>query len=175
MRSIRITSKDSLFFDEAMELYKTSFPKFEQRKIEHHLEALEHEDYNCTIICENNKLVGLLFYWETDKYRYIEHFAIHRGLRGQNYGSKILKEFCTDDKTLLLEIDPPEDHISKKRLSFYSKLGFRMQDFDHFQPSYREGHEGNKLKILSFNKDMTDKEYDEFNRYFNQTVMQYTD
>lgn len=58
------------------------------------IDALENKKCNFIVICENEKLVGILFYWNYDDSRYIEHIAITKKLRGKNYCSKILTEFC---------------------------------------------------------------------------------
>ncbi|MGL5416344.1 MAG: GNAT family N-acetyltransferase [Clostridium sp.] len=173
MKFIKIGNKEDKYFKEAMELYKMSFPVFEQRTLDKQIEVLGNKEYNFDIICDDEKLIGILFYWEYDKFRYIEHFAIKKELRGKNYGSKILKNFCANKKETILEIDPPTDEISIKRLKFYSKLGFKLGGFNHIHPPYRKEYKGHKLKIMSFNKDLSQKEYEEFNKYLNEQVMRF--
>lgn len=175
MKFIRINSKNDNYFKEAMEIYKISFPIFEQRVLKNQIEVLEHKEYHCTVICENNKLIGILFYWEHDNYRYIEHFAIDKSLRGKNYGSKILNKFCESDKETILEIDMPIDEISIKRLQFYSKLGFKLQEFEHIHPPYRKGYEGHRLKVMSFNENLSKDKYENFNIFLNETVMRFSE
>ncbi|GAA0068169.1 MAG: GNAT family N-acetyltransferase [Clostridium perfringens] len=175
MEFIRINSKDDKYFNDAIKIYETSFPIFEQRTIKNQIEVLEDKDYHSTIICENNSLIGLLFYWKYGKYTYIEHLAISPNLRGKNYGSKILKTFCEDNKYTILEIDNPIDEISIKRLKFYSKIGFKLQNFEHIHPPYRNGYEGHNLKIMSFNRDLSKEEYDEFNVFLKTKVMKYSE
>ena len=63
-------------------------------------------------------------------YRYIEHFAVHQGLRGRGYGSEILNAFLrSTSKIVLLEIDPFVDSVSRARLRFYRKCGFHENPF----------------------------------------------
>ena len=175
MEFIRINSKDDKYFNDAMKIYETSFPIFEQRTIKNQIAVLEDKDYHSTIICENNSLIGLLFYWKYGKYTYIEHLAISPNLRGKNYGSKILKTFCEDNKYTILEIDNPIDEISIKRLKFYSKIGFKLQNFEHIHPPYRNGYEGHNLKIMNFDRDLSNEEYDEFNVFLKTKVMKYSE
>lgn len=171
----RIKSKDDKYFNNTMEIYKTSFPIFEQRTMSNQIEVLEDKEYYSTIICENNALVGLLFYWKYEKYAYIEHLAIAPNLRGKNYGSKILKRFCEYNKYTILEIDEPIDEISIKRLKFYSEIGFKLQDFEHIHPPYRKDYKGHKLKVMSFNRDLSKEEYDKFNIFLKDKVMKYSE
>ncbi|MGL5316183.1 MAG: GNAT family N-acetyltransferase, partial [Peptostreptococcaceae bacterium] len=93
----------------------------------------------------------------------------------KNYGSKILKEFCSVNKHTILEIDNPIDEISIKRLNFYSKIGFKLQKFEHIHPPYRHGYDGHNLKIMSYNRDLSEEEYEEFNIFLNTNVMIYSE
>lgn len=175
MEFIRINSKEDKYFDDAMKIYEASFPIFEQRTLKNQIEALENEMYYSSIICENGKLIGIVFYWKYGKYTYIEHLAISPSLRGKNYGSKILRDFCKDNKDTILEIDNPIDEISIKRLKFYSKIGFKLQDFEHIHPPYRQEYDGHYLKVLSFNRDLSKEEYEEFNTFLKTKVMKYSE
>lgn len=175
MELLRIDSITNTYFNDALKIYKNSFPKFEQRTIESQIEVLNHDQYYCCVVLEDNLLIGILFYWQYEDYNYIEHFAISSNLRGQNYGSKILKEFCKSNSNTILEIDPPIDDISIKRLNFYSDLGFKLQKFEHTHPPYRKSFSAHKLNIMSFNKDLSIDEYNKFNNFLKTTVMKYTE
>ncbi|WP_454053122.1 GNAT family N-acetyltransferase [Clostridium sp. Marseille-Q7071] len=175
MEFVRINSSDNNYFDDVMNIYKVSFPIFEQRTIKDQMDVLKDDKYNCTAVCENNKLVGILLYWDLDNCKYIEHLAILPSLRGKNYGSRILKDFCENNKTMVLEIDPPVDDISIKRLEFYSNLGFKLQEFEHIHPPYRKEYKGHKLKIMSFNRNLSEDEYNEFNVFLKERIMKYSE
>ena len=152
-----------------------SFPIFEQRTLESQIEALKDDRYNWIVICDESVVVGILLYWEFDKYKYIEHLAIYSELRGKSYGSKILEIFCRDNKTIILEIDPPIDEIALKRLKFYSKIGFMLQEFNHIDPPYRNGYEGHSLKVMCYNKNLEEYEYNEFNEFLKNVIMIYSE
>lgn len=174
MEFIRVGSTENCYWEKMMEIYKTSFPLFEQRTIEAQIDVLKDDKYNCVVICEEELIIGILFYWEFENYRYIEHLAISANLRGKNYGSKVLKKFCDYNGTIILEIDPPVDDISVKRLNFYSNLGFTLQEFNHIHPPYRKEYEGHSLKIMSYNKNISEDEYSYFNVFLKDRVMKYS-
>ncbi|MFQ7502317.1 MAG: GNAT family N-acetyltransferase [Alistipes finegoldii] len=71
-----------------------------------------------------DEFIGILFHWGADGYRYVEHLAVSPALRGQNMGSAALSAFCRKVGRVILEIDPPVDDISIRRLHFYERLGF---------------------------------------------------
>ena len=62
---------------------------------------------------------------------------------------------------VILEAEAPETEIQKKRIEFYKKLGFFVNDYEYTQPSYHGG-ESVPLKILSFPKPLSQKEFDLF-------------
>lgn len=174
MNFIRISSNDENF-KKAMEIYKVSFPIFEQRTINDQIEALKDKNYHFDVIYHKDEFVGILLYWDMNGYKYIEHFAIDSSLRGKNYGSRVLKEFCKNNKNVILEIDPPIDEISIKRLKFYSKLGFKLQEFNHIHPSYRKECKSHSLKIMTFDENISKEDYNTFNKLLKKNVMKYSE
>lgn len=78
-----------------------------------------------------------------------------------------------EQRTSKNQIDPPVDDISIKRLRFYSNLGFVVHDFNHIHPPYRTEYKGHKLKIMSYNKTLTNDEYDYFNSFLKEIIMKY--
>lgn len=88
---------------------------------------------------------------------------------------KILEIFCRDNKTIILEIDPPIDEIALKRLKFYSKIGFMLQEFNHIDPPYRKGYKGHSLKVMCYNKNLEEYEYNEFNEFLKNVIMIYSE
>lgn len=106
-------------------------------------------------------------------YRYIEHFAVHQGLRGRGYGSEILNAFLrSTSKIVLLEIDPIVDSVSRARLRFYRKCGFHENPFAHTHPPYREGYPPHSLVVLTSPRSITENEYRIFSTDLTEVVMQ---
>ncbi|WP_291649318.1 GNAT family N-acetyltransferase [Clostridium sp.] len=165
---------DSIW-EEIWELYNSSFPIFERRILSNQIDAIKNDRFNCKTYFEDETLVGILFYWEYKNYKYIEHFAINEYLRGKKYGSKILQDFCDDNKTIILEIDPIVDEISKRRLMFYENIGFKLNNIVHIHPPYRKGYKGHNLKVLSYKRKLDLLEYNEFNKFLQDEVMRYSD
>ncbi|SCH69527.1 MULTISPECIES: hypothetical protein [unclassified Romboutsia] len=69
----------------------------------------------------------------------------------------------------------PVDDISIKRLNFYSNLGFKIQEFEHIHPPYRKKYDGHRLKVMSFDKNLSKVEYDEFCIFLKSVVMEYSE
>lgn len=174
MDFIRIYNKKNKYWKAIWNIYEESFPIFEQRTIGNQEEVLKDDRYNCVAVLDKDFVVGIIFYWKWDNYKYIEHLAIEKSLRGRNYGSKILEKIYDDGEFVILEIDPPVDKISLKRLKFYENKSFRLQEFNHVHPPYRKEFKGHKLKVMSYNKNLSLNEYNNFNDFLRNTVMKYS-
>lgn len=68
-------------------------------------------------------------------------------MRNKQYGQKTLSLLAKQGKTLILEIDPPKDDISKRRKGFYERCGFTENFFTHIHPPY---HKEEVFTILYF-------------------------
>lgn len=172
MRVHKIANCEDSLYNEFIELYGTSFPIFEQRTEAQQRSAFEDERYNLETYIEDDKFIGFISYWEFDSYIYIEHLAINSSLRGEGYGSRLLREFAQrSGKMLLLEIDPIVDEISAKRLRFYEHNGFVANIHTHRHPPYRESFEGHQLIVLTTEREINKAEYEQFSSDLKEVVM----
>ncbi|NEZ42214.1 GNAT family N-acetyltransferase [Paenibacillus alvei] len=91
MNFIRLTSADDMYFRELLELYEISFPQHEQRIFDDQIRVLDNSAYHCEVILEDDEFVGLICYWKTKRFSYIEHFAIHPNRRRIIWGHAVCK------------------------------------------------------------------------------------
>lgn len=86
----------------------------------------------------NGQLIGFISYWVFDGYHYIEHFAVDSTQRGNNIGGRMLDSFLSDiSGQVLLEVELPEDEMSRRRIAFYERHGFRCHHgLPYRQPPY---------------------------------------
>ncbi len=75
--------------------------------------------------------------WEAKNFIYVEHFCIAPGQRDMGAGRRALKLPARADKTVILEIDPPDDDISRCRKNLYVRAGFMQNGFRHIHPHTR--------------------------------------
>lgn len=166
----RLTHSGEPLFETAFTLYETGFPLHEQRPRPAQEAVLVEKEYHFEAILDEDSFVGLVFYWETSNFIYIEHFAISPALRGRNYGSRALNLLREKEKTLILEIDPPVEKVSVNRQHFYERLGFVPHSFPHVHPPYRVGNSGHSLVIMACPA-ISQSEYDLFSAYVREVVM----
>lgn len=169
---------ESEILQQAWDVYMNSFPDYERRSIEAHIKALGDCLFYANEIYVDSKIIGVLFYWKLSNYIFIEHFAIDESLRGKNYGSLVLQKLIADNKDslIILEIEPPIDDISNKRLRFYEKLGFKMNDYYYEHPSFRAiNPHVHELKLMSYPRCITRDELTVFRENMKNRVLLYID
>ncbi|MCD7978337.1 MAG: GNAT family N-acetyltransferase [Tannerellaceae bacterium] len=170
----RLRDNKDPWFAKFMDIYRISFPFFEQRTLSQQEVAFADERYHLDLYIQGETCVAFIAYWEFPAYIYIEHLAVNPELRGQNMGSHILSNFAGQNaKTILLEIDPLVDDVSRKRFRFYEKLGYQMNTYRHFHPAYREGCPPHELIILSLHKTLREEEFNQFTADLNEVVMHF--
>ena len=169
MKFERITTSEHPFYKEAIDLYKISFPLHEQREAISQNEILRNPEYHFDIVCDDNRFIGEVLYWDIGGFRYIEHFCVMPSMRNHHYGQIILT--ALQDKPLILEIDPPVDEISRRRKGFYERCGFVENPYSHIHPPYHKGNGGHELVIMSSPNAITFGEYEMFQRALRDMVM----
>lgn len=179
MDMLKVLPSDSKLWEQVWRLYTESFPEWERRKISSHRRAVEDADFHTYIAVDNGNMLALLFYWESGDMIFIEHVAVNPQMRGKNVGSELLRQFMDNnpDKTIILEIDPPEDEVSQRRLVFYDRLGFKRNsgDFDYTHPSYVRGGKVHRLELLSYPGPISVQKFGEFKKYMSEKVLKYID
>ena len=159
---IRFIDVNEKTFDMVYDKMTAAFPYEERRDCFDQKECLKNSYFNFFEIYDGDTAVGFTALWVFEKFIYIEHIAIDEDKRGGGYGSKaidLIKEKY--NKPIILEAEAPVTEQQIKRIKFYDRLGFKVNNFDYTQPSYHGG-EGVPLMILSFPDCINETEYEEF-------------
>ena len=175
MDLVRINTVAHADFKEAMDLYSVSFPVYEQRRLEEQEQVMPEAGYHFNLLYEDEKFIGLLLFWQHDEFIYVEHFCTLPKLRGQGYGQRILSELAKLGKTIILEIDPPNDELSLRRQRFYERAGYVANEFGHVHPPYRAEYAGHALFVMSYPQPLSLAAYHSFNEYLRYKVMLYAE
>lgn len=173
MRFVRLSTDEDDLYTEAMKLYNTSFPHYEQRQRSVQAQIMGDKEYLFQLIYDGNELVGIILYWETACFIYVEHFCIYPEMRNKKYGQKVLSLLNQYGKTVILEIDPPVDEISMHRKGFYERSGYHANDVEHIHPPYHTQYKGHRLVVMSSPKPLSAIEYDDFKQYLKNVVMRF--
>ncbi|CAK7052113.1 MAG: hypothetical protein PETM_02192 [Petrimonas sp.] len=173
MEFLRIEQSDKNRWNKVWELYESSFPTAERRKMKDHVRACSDPQFHPVSAWEDGELIGLLFYWEWDMYRYLEYLAITPGLRGHGFGSQLLHYLRDSNHTIILEIDPLINELSVRRLQFYERAGFTLTPYRFMHLPYRLEGQPIELLILSYPKMITKGQHNDFLKFLGKRVIVY--
>lgn len=149
------------------ELLHLSFPIEERRDDEdQRRNADENERFYCYLLTDKNEsgteeLIGLITIWKLDGFYYAEHLATSPAVRNRGYGRQIMEALkaLLSDFPIVLEVERPEDEMSRRRIGFYQRCGFKLCMQDYYQPPYRAGGEGLPLYLMYAGVDEIDSCY----------------
>lgn len=158
----RVESTRSPLFSRVDALYERAFPLHEKRTPEAKRRALQAANYQLQAWFDEAQFVGLIGVWRFEGYCYIEHLAVDDALRGQGYGKRMLRQFLQQSPLTVLEIDPLTCDIARKRLCFYQSLGFKINHYPHFHPSYHKDRADHELMVLSHPCQLDQQQYPRF-------------
>lgn len=148
---VRLRGKADPCWSFFIELYEQSFPWSERRDEYSLLQKIADDDhFFCNALFIDNKFVGLFSFWDFQTFRYIEHFAVLPSLRNEKIGTATLSAFLRESTSVVLEVEHPNDDLSKRRLAFYERLGFQLMCPEYMQPSYHEDEPDLPLLLLQW-------------------------
>ncbi|MDR1222308.1 MAG: GNAT family N-acetyltransferase [Tannerella sp.] len=163
MKYTRIKNTKHPLFVQVWNLYKKSFPPEERRQLRTQSRIMDNPLYHAEVITDKNKFIGFILWWGFENIRYIEHLATSPRLRGKGYGRRVLEKFISKSTTpVLLEVEHPTTEISKRRIGFYQRTGFVLNEHIYKHPPYKKGGEYVSLMLMTCPDAITEKEANRF-------------
>lgn len=159
---IRFENVNEETFSTVYEKMSAAFPYEERRDFTDQRECMNDKRFCFFEIYDNDTAVGFISLWNLSGFVFIEHIAIDPDKRSDGYGSKaveLVKEAYK--KPVILEAEAPETEQQIKRIKFYDRLGFKVNNYPYEQPSYHGG-EGVPLLILSYPHLLNESEFGNF-------------
>lgn len=151
-------------FDEVFAIMEASFPVKEFRAREGQAALLNNPRYRLLTEKDHDKrVISFMGVWEFPVFRFVEHIAVAPAFRGQGKGDKLMKRYLAEsDIPVVLEVEPPEDEWSRRRIGFYERLGFCLNTYEYLQPPLRTGQPDLPLMIMSHGRHITEAEFVHF-------------
>jgi len=158
----KIGSADEL--EPIKDLYLSAFPAHERRTIEGFRQQVEGmEDCAVNVISTPDTVVGFFIQWDFETFGFVEHMAIDTRYRGQKLGQNVLHHITKAyTKPIILEVEPPMDEDSRRRISFYTRNGFQLLDISYVQPSYDGIHVGTEMHLMSNKNTLSKSQVSQF-------------
>lgn len=136
--------------DFAKFVYTESFPPEERRPFELLRQIAEEKPFEFYIIQNENNSVGIMSFWNFDKFVYAEHFALSPSTRGNGIGTKVLNKIHSDIiKPIVLEVELPTNTIAQRRIKLYERNGFALLPYHYIQPPYSDNMPCVEMKLMT--------------------------
>lgn len=143
-------------FDTVYREMQGSFVIDEIRDYGDALAVLGNEAYSIYHIVEQGERIGFISLWDLGDFIFAEHFVIYELFRNQGFGGKAIDAVTERFGAVVLEAEPPETVIAKRRIGFYRRHGFVCNDIAYLQPSYRQGGDAVPLVLMSYRRPLSD-------------------
>lgn len=142
-------------FPEIYRIMQASFSDDEYRPYDEQLALFEEPEYRIYYMP-----AGFLAVWEFESFIYIEHFAVDPALRNSGTGSAMLQELVKQyQKPICLEVEFPEDELTRRRIGFYERNGFVFNEYPYIQPPISKGKSPVPLRIMTYKSEITREEF----------------
>lgn len=144
-------------FPEIYRIMQASFPDDEYRPYEEQIALFQEPEYRIYYMP-----AGFLAVWEFESFIYIEHFAVDPALRNSGTGSAMLQELVKQyQKPICLEVELPEDELTRRRIGFYERNGFVFNEYPYIQPPISKGKSPVPLRIMTYGSAITREKFEE--------------
>ena len=148
-------------FPQVYEIMEQSFPKEEYRPYDSQRDLLKKKEYKIYGTRDDTgRIIGFLAIWELPGLLFIEHFAVRKECRNCGIGSELLQSLLERySSTACLEVELPQNTLTKRRIAFYERNGFALNEFPYKQPSLGDGREPVPLRIMTTGGHLSPKEF----------------
>lgn len=150
-------------FEQIFEIMERSFPKDEYRTYEGQKTLFDEDVYSVygLIGKDSREIQGFITIWEYDEVAFVEHLAVNPLYRNKGLGSQILKEAAQMlNKMLCLEVELPETEIAARRIGFYKRNGYFLNEYPYIQPALAKGQDPVPLLIMTTEKALSEEEFE---------------
>lgn len=132
--------------------YEASFPPTERRDFELLRGLIRQNPYFMMYaLLRKEMYVGFITAWRFDTFVYVEHFAIDETARNGGIGAEAMRQFqAFTDLPVVLEVELPSDDLSRRRIGFYERLGFVLDDHIYYQPPYHPGDQPLEMRLMHY-------------------------
>lgn len=150
-------------FNNIFAIMEKSFPFDEYRTYQEQKKLLNDSRYKIYVYSSTNdeNISGFITVWKFDKFAYIEHFAVSPDYRNQGIGSQMLTELSQSLACqICLEVELPKTELAIKRIEFYKRNGFYLNDYPYVQPPYSKDKQEIPLLLMTTQKAINESEFE---------------
>mgnify|MGYP000849410943 FL=1 len=158
-------------FDKVYKIMDESFPSDERRSYDGQKKLFEEDEYRIFARYDGEDVTAFIALWDFEDFAYIEHFAVSEKCRNGGIGAKMLAEILKIfNKTVCLEVEPPENEIAQRRIKFYERNGFFLNNFEYLQPSLGDGKGEIPLLVMTSGKNADERGFEKIRNVLYEKV-----
>ena len=163
-------------FDEIFPLLEEAFPVTELRVKEEQRRLLQEACYRLYGVRKNGAFAAVFATWEIDDFLYIEHFAVKEVYRNSGYGGMLLDRLLEEKgRPMVLEVEVPEDDMTRRRIGFYERHGLVYNEYPYLQPPLRKGQDLLPLRFMTKPAAIDEETYERYKNRIYRIVYKYED
>lgn len=173
----KVTTSDKTFYDYGENLLVAAFPVEEYRDLEMQRHFTDNKTgfSNCIVFADDEP-AGLLTVWDLGRFVYIEHLAVDPRKRNSGLGKAVFEELGkTTAKPIVLEVELPNDEMSRRRIGFYKRLGFELWEKEYRQPPYRANDGFLPMSLMVRGELSHESDFEEIKKIIHNEVYGYFD
>ena len=161
-------------FDESFPLLEAAFPVTELRTWEDQRKLLQEEAYHLYGVRKDGRFAVVFATWEIDDFLYIEHFAVREDCRNGGYGGALLDRLLEEKgKPVVLEVEVPEDELTRRRIGFYERHGLVYNEYPYLQPPLRRENDLLPLRFMTYPSAVDEQTYERYKTQMYRIVYHY--
>lgn len=149
-------------FDSVFQLLEISFPKDEYRTYEEQKALLDDPAYEIYVLpdSDGHALKAFIAVWEFDSFAFIDHFAVSPKCRGLGVGGEFLQETIRMlGKMVCLEVEPPDNETASRRIGFYERCKFFLNQYPYTLPPISAGRNPVPLLMMTYGRSISEVEF----------------
>lgn len=166
-RDMMLRKMNETEFDTIFSIMETSFPVDEYRPYDEQKALLQDTRYCIYVLpdSDNGTPKGFIAVWQFDDFSFIEHFAVNPVYRNQGLGAFILQEISRlSGRQLCLEVELPQTDFAKRRIAFYKRNGFFLNEYPYMQPPISKGRQPIPLLIMTSGDIISEARFEEMKK-----------
>jgi hypothetical protein len=167
---LSVTNPDRLNF-EFKQIYESSFPEDERRDWNQLLELFGNKQFSLNEIYHQARFLGFITFWDLEEFSFIEHFAIQTSEQGKGYGTLAINQVLSmNSKPVILEVEEPFMETARKRILFYERLNFSVNNQSYFQPPYSLDKNSVKMLLMSYPSEIETSDFERIKAQIHDSV-----
>lgn len=153
-----LTSED---YSKVYDIMEESFPPNERRTRAEQMKLLNDPKFKVYAVKTEETVKAFMTVWVIEDWMFIEHFAVNPKLRNGGIGKQFITEMIAKcNMRVCLEAEPPsEGEMAERRIGFYQRNGFTLNEYPYRQPSITKGQAPVDLMIMTTGGEISKTEF----------------